>query len=159
MTSNDKALLAELFQRYGSPSKETQFQIHGYFQIAESINKSSLVQGADERAARMIDELQEKIDQLNAYRRSLAERYNYLETAPTVPVVRLSRERNSCTNKVFYYLRTFRRFVDSGVEVLVDFTEYSGTERSTAIKAFRAYEKAHPSIIAEMDIQKGRWEK
>lgn len=159
MTNNDKELLNEFFQWYGSASQEAQFQIHGYFRKAEIINKSADVQQSDKSAARMIDELQYKIEQLNAYRRSLAERYNFLETVPTVPVVRLTRKRDSYSNKVFYYLCTFRRFMDSDTEVEESRREYPGTERSSAIKDFHAYTKAHPGILAEMDIQKGRWEK
>lgn len=159
MAIDNKTLLSELFQRYGSPSDEAQFQINGYFQKAESINRPADVQREDERAVRLICEMQFKIDQLNAYRLSLAERYNFLATAPTVPVVRLIRERNYYSNKVFYYLCTFRRFVDSGTEIEESRRTYPGTERFTAIKDFHAYAKAHPGIIAEMDIEKGRWEK
>lgn len=159
MAIDNKALLSELFQRYGSPSDEAQFQINGYFRKAESINEPAYVQREDESAARLIGELQYKIDQLNAYRLSLAERYNFLATAPTVPIVRLLRERDYYGKKVYYYLCILHRFVDSGIEVEESRRKYSGTERSSAIKDFRAYEKAHPGIIAEMDIEKRRWEK
>ena len=159
MTSKDNALLSELFQWYGRPAQEAQFQIHGFFRKAESINKSTDVQQADKHVAQMIDELQCKIDQLNAYRRALAERYNYLETVPTIPIVRLIRKRDYYSKKVYYYLLTFRRFADSDIEVEESRREYPGTERSSAITDFHAYKKAHPGIVAEMDIEKARWEK
>ena len=159
MTSKDNALLSELFQWYGRPAQEAQFQIHGYFRKAESINKTADVQQADKHAAYMIEELQHKIDQLKAYRLSLADRYGFLETAPSVPVVRLTRKRDYSSSKVHYYLCTYRRFVDSETEVEESRREYPGTERNNAIKDFHAYTKAHPGIISEMDIQKGRWEK
>ena len=37
MTDKDNELLSELFQWYGRPAQEAQFQIHGYFRKAESI--------------------------------------------------------------------------------------------------------------------------
>lgn len=159
MTRNDKALLDEIFQRFGSPSQEAQFQIHGYFQKAEAIDRPASIRSADESAARLIQELSHKIEQLNAYRRALAERYSYLETAPTVPIVRLIRKRDYYSKKVHYHLCISRRFVDSDTEIEESRSTYPGTERSTAIKDFRAYVKARPGIIAEMEIQKGRWEK
>ena len=117
------------------------------------------MQQADKHAAYMIEELQHKIDQLKAYRLFLADRYGFLETAPSVPVVRLTRKRDYSSSKVHYYLCTYRRFVDSETEVEESRREYPGTERNNAIKDFHAYTKAHPGIISEMDIQKGRWEK
>ncbi len=160
MTDNDKMLLDEMFQRYGRSSKDAEFRITGYFTKAESINKTIDIQNEDKRAVRMIEELLHAVDQLNAYRLSLAERYNVLETAPTIPVVRLSRERNFYSDKkVYYYLCTLRRFVGSGVEVEESRRKYPGTERNAAIKDFHAYVKSHPGITAEMNIEKSRWEK
>lgn len=159
MTLDNKTLLDELFQRYGHPSQEADFRITGYFQKAESLNKSADVQQEDKRAAQMIEELSHKINQLTAYRLSLTERYNFLETALTVPVVRLIRERDYYNKKVHYYLCTLRRFVDSGIDVEESRRQYPDTERSSAIKDFHAYAKSHLGIIAEMDIEKQRWEK
>ena len=107
----------------------------------------------------MIEELSHKINQLTAYRLSLTERYNFLETALTVPVVRLIRERDYYNKKVHYYLCTLRRFDDSGIDVEESRRQYPGIERNNAICDFRAYVKAHPGIIAEMDIEKQRGEK
>ncbi len=159
MTLDNKTLLDELFQRYGHPSQEADFRINGYFRKAESLNKSADVQRADERTVQVIGELKHKIDQLKAYRLSLAERYNYLETAPTVPVVRLIREKDYYSKKVHYYLCTLRRFIDSDTEIEESRRVYPGTERVNAINDFHAYVKAHPGIIAEMDIEKKRWER
>jgi len=60
MTLDHKTLLDELFQRYGHPSQEADFRITGYFQKAESLNKSADVQREDKRAAQMIEELSHK---------------------------------------------------------------------------------------------------
>lgn len=159
MTDKNKTLLEELFQRYGSPVQETEFNIRGYFTKAESIHKTEHIQHEDERAQRVIQELQHKINQLTAYRISLAEQYSLLETAPTIPIVRLKRRRDYRDKKVHYYLSTFRRFTESGIEVEESRQTYPGTERNQAIKDFQAYTKAHPGIIAEMDITKSRWER
>ena len=159
MTDENKILLEELFQRYGAPAQETELRITGYFTKAESIHKTEHIRREDERAQRLIQELQTKIEQLTAYRISLAEQYSFLETAPTIPIVRLKRRRDYNDKKVYYYLRTFRRFAESGIEVEESCQTYPGTERNQALKDFQAYTKAHPGIIAEIDIAKSRWER
>ena len=159
MTLDNKTLLDELFQRYGHPSQEADFRINGYFRKAESLNKPADVRREDERADRMIEELSHKINQLKAYRFSLAERYSFLETAPTVPVVRLIREKDYYNKKVHYHLCIFRRFIDSDTEIEESRRTYPGTERNNAICDFHAYVKAHPGIIAEMDIERKHWER
>lgn len=159
MNEDNKILLEELFQRYGTPSQEAEIHVRGYFLKAESITKTDFIRHEDENALHLIQELQHKIDQLNAYRLSLAERYNHLETDPAVPVVRLSRQRDYYRKKVFYHLCTFRRFIETGVEVEESRRTYPGTERSQAIKDFQSYTKTHPGITAEMNIEKHRWER
>ena len=159
MTDETKILVEELFQRYGSPVQETELRITGYFTKAESIHKTEHIRREDERAQRLIQELQTKIEQLTAYRISLAEQYSLLETAPTIPIVRLKRRRDYRDKKVYYYLSTFRRFTESGIEVEESCQTYPGTERNQALKDFQAYTKAHPGIIAEIDIAKSRWER
>lgn len=159
MTKENETLLAEMFQRYGHPTDQAEITLRGYFVKADSINETDRIQSHDESAARMIRECQAVISRLTAYRLSLAERYNYLSVAPSIPVVRLERDKNSYDGKVYYYLRILRRFLDDKTEVEERREKYPGAERHKAIADYKAYMKAHPGITAEMDIGKKRWEK
>lgn len=159
MTNEQQTLVNELFTRYGNPSTEADFRITGYYTKAGSIDELDRIKRADENVQRDIERMQEKIRQLSAYRVSLAERYNFLATAPTAPVVRLIRHRNYSTNKVFYYLRTYTKNILDNHEVETGCTIYTGTERRKAIDEFNRYVKEHPGIEAEMQIEKARWER
>lgn len=159
MTDENKALLGEMFQRYGHRSNEAQIDIRSYFIRAETLNETGRIQLYDESAVRLIQKCEETIAQLKAYRISLAERYSFLATSPSVPVVRLVRIRNSYDSKVYYHLLTLRRFLEDGTEVEESREKYPGSERRKAIADYKAYVKAHPGIAAEMDIEKKRWEK
>ena len=159
MTQEKQALVNELFTRYGSPTKECDFHISGYYTKAESIHDLDHIKREDENAQRDIERMQEKILQLSAYRVSLAERYNFLSTAPTAPVVRLIRRKDSYSNKVFYYLKTFDRNLIDGHEVQTGCAKYTGTDRRKAIDDFNKYIKSHPVLEAEMQIEKARWER
>lgn len=159
MTPEQQKDLDDLFTRYGSPADEAEFRIFGYYTKADSIDELDRIKRADENVAQDIESLQRKIRQLSAYRVSLAERYNFLATAPTVPVVRLTRYKDSYTNKVFYHLQTFDRNLLDGHEVQTSRATYPGTDRHKAIDDFKKYVKSHPGIESEMNIKKARWER
>lgn len=160
MTDENKALLADFFRRYGERADEAQPRLYcPTLHRAETINEVKRVQNYDGYAVELIRNCENIIKLAQAYRLSLAERYNYLTTTPTVPVVRLERHKHIYTNKVYYYLRTYRRMVDGGADVQESETKYPGTERRKALADFAAYVKAHPGIIAEKNIEPARWEK
>ena len=159
MTTEQKKDLENLFTRYGSPSDDMEIRVTGYFQNPESLDDLDRVALADKNAERVIEEMQERIRQLTAYRVALAERYNYLATAPSVPVVRLTRKRDYYGKKVFYFLCVYTRNLLDGHEVQKRSTKYAGTERSNAINDFNSYVKTHPGIIAEMQIDIPKWER
>lgn len=159
MTADQQSDINNLFSRYGSPSKEAEFRIAGYYTRADCIDELDWIKSSDERVQRDIEELQVKIRQLSAYRISLAERYNFLATAPTVPIVRLIRHRESYSGKVLYRLLTFSRNLADGHEIQTGCTIYPGTERHKAIDAYKEYIKTHPGIESEMQIEKSRWER
>ena len=158
MTAEQQAMIDSLFTRYGSPSKDAEIRITDYLTKADSLDELELVQYYDKSAAETIKRMQYHIELLTAYRLSLSERYNYLATSPTVPVVRLIRKRNY-DGKVFYHLQTFRRNLNDSHEVIDTSETYPGTERHQAIADYKQYLKTHPGIIAEMDIAKSKWEK
>ena len=158
MTPEQNAAFNELFSRYGHPVKEADIRITGYLLHPEDLDSTARVKDYDKSAARLIQNLEEKIQQLKVYRIALAERYNYLATAPTSPVVRLTRQK-TYEGKVFYYLEIYSRNLLDGKEVKTSTITFPGKERHKAIAAYTDYVKAHPGITAEMDIEKRSWER
>ena len=158
MTPEQNATFNELFSRYGHPSKEADIRIAGYLLHPEDLDTTARVKDYDQNAAHLIQNLEEKIQQLKVYRIALAERYNYLATAPTYPVVRLTRQK-TYEGKVFYYLEVYSRNLLDGKEVKTSSTTFPGKERHKAIAAYNDYVKAHPGITAEKDIEKRSWER
>ena len=158
MTSEQEKELQELFTKYGHPSTESDEKIYIYLTHPEAINKLTDVVKYDEKAIDYIAELERKITQLKAYRLALSERYNYLASAPQQPVVRLKRGK-SYSGKVFYHLNTYTKNLLDGNEVETSSTKYTGPERSKAISDYKAYVKSHPGILAEMQIEKPKWER
>ena len=158
MTPEQEKELQELFTKYGHPSTESDEKIYIYLTHPEAINKLTYVVKYDEKAIDYIADLERKIEQLKAYRLSLSERYNYLASAPQQPVVRLKRVK-SYSGKVFYHLNTYTKNLLDGNEVETSSTKYTGQERSKAINDYKSYVKAHPGILAEMQIEKPNWER
>lgn len=158
MTPEQNETMQELFRRYGSPFTEADIRISGYLLRPDQLNTTAQVKDYDHTAERIIQELEEKIRQLKVYRIALAERYNYLATAPSVPVVRLTRQK-TYEGKVFYYLEVYSRNLLDGKEVKTSSTTFPGKERHKAITAYNDYVKAHSGIVAEMDIEKRGWER
>lgn len=158
MTPEQNGAMQELFQCYGVPSTEANIRINRYLLRPDQLDTVDRVQIYDQGAARLIEELEGKITQLKLYRVALAERYNYLATAPTAPVVRLTR-RKTYEGKVYYDLITYNQNLLDGQEVKTNSTTFPGKERHKAIAAYNDYVKAHPGITAEMDIEKRSWER
>ena len=150
--------LQELFTKYGHPSTESDERIYIYLTHPEAINRLTDVVKYDEKSINYISDLERKIEQLKAYRLALSERYNYLASAPQQPVVRLKRVK-SYSGKIFYHLNTYTKNLLDGNEVETSSTKYTGQERSKAIKDYKSYVKSHPGILAEMQIEKPKWER
>lgn len=159
MTAENRVLLDNFFSGWRCRDGEKKLDITGYFMKAEKLVTLDRVKMFDDNAARTIAECQEAIAQLTAYRLSLTERYNQLSTSPSIPVVKLVRERHYYDKKVYYYLRTFRRLLLDGTEIMESSTQYAGSDRKKALSDFQDYCKAHPGITAEKDIEKAAWEK
>lgn len=158
MTKEQEQILSGFFTRFGSPSTNAEIRVIRCFQKPETLDELERVERDDHYAEETIKELEDRIRQLSTYRIALAERYNYLATAPSVPVVRLNRQKNY-DGKVFYYLTTHSKNLLDGHEVQTSCKKYSGAERHTAIADYKQYVKSHPGIIAEMNIQKSKWER
>lgn len=149
----------QLFTKYGSPCKDViDKTLYLHFYHPEKLDKVSEVARYDKRAAEDIADLERYIEQLKVYRVALAERYNYIATAPTTPVVELKRYRNYSTKKVTYYLNIYTRDLNTNKDTLETTQTYPGTDRKQALKDYEKYIASHPGIIAIKDIEKSRWE-
>lgn len=152
MTPKQKDALGRLFERYGRQQEDVNQTVSLYLMDPQTVQEMDRLQRQDQSAAQYIERLSEILEGLEAYRIACAERYAYLATAPTVPGVRLKRERDYRGNKVFYVLSTFRRDLNTGAVVVETRESYPGAKRWEAIAAYRDYVKSHPGIVAEMCI-------
>lgn len=158
MDERKKELLDGLFHKWGSPYNEGEIRIHEFCIRADSLDTVDRIKSYDNSAARTIAEMETAIETLKAYRETLQERYNFLSTAPYNTVIRLRREKR-WKGSVTFHLETIRRYIGGDLEVIEKDDRFPGNERHKAIAAYKAYIKAHPGISAEMDIEKGKWEK
>lgn len=159
MTPDQDALLDALFTRYGSPARETELRATCYCIRPDQLDTLDAVAWRDKDTARMLAQLDTMTAQLKAYRAALAQRYSEIATTPTVPAVRLKRERSWRDSHVYYHLILSRLTPETGAEVETSRTTYPGTQRSAALAAYHAYVKAHPGISATLDIDKSAWER
>ena len=142
--------------------------IRAFYVDPRTVHDPGRLKSYDSMAAEDINDLLREIELLKSYRAAIVERYSELLTAATVPVISLRRHKDSYTNKVFYYLEQITRYLDEPsrhgsvkttyTDHVDNTTTYEGKARREAIQAFEAYKKAHPGIIAILDIEKARWE-
>lgn len=111
-------------------------------------------------AADHIRQCEAMIEQLRNYQTMIYERVQELSTAPYYHRVTLLRERRYYEKKVYYHLIVEKVFTVPGIRpVEIQRTNYPGTERREALKAFADYQKTHPGIEAVLDIEKAKWER
>lgn len=143
-----------------TPSKEAcNKTIYLYAPHPETEDKIEELAKDDKRASDKITELEQYIEQLKAYKVAIAERYNYLATAPTTPVIELKRHKSYYDKHVYYYINHYSRDLNTNKDTLKESIKYSGTERKKAIEDFNNYIALHPGIITIKDIEKSRWER
>lgn len=147
----------ELFQRYGSPSKDAEIRILYYLQRPEALDTFDKIKRYDGEAAQIIAQCKKLIEDMSEYRQDLAARYNQLATMPSRRRLRLERYVNF-NNKKFYYIRHFTNY-DDGTVVETETETFPGKERRAALARFAELKKQYPGIVAEMDIEKKSWEK
>lgn len=147
----------DLFQRYGSPSKEAEIRIWYHLQRPEALDTFDRIKHYDSQAAQIVAQCKKLIEDMSEYRQDLAARYNQLATMPSTPRIRLERYVKYDGHK-FYYLRHFRDFSD-GTSVETETETFPGKERRAALARFAELKKQYPGIAAEMDIDKKSWEK
>lgn len=147
----------ELFQRYGSPSKDAEIRILYYLQRPEALDTFDKIKRYDREAAQIVAQCKKLIEDMSEYRQDLAARYNQLATMPSRRRLRLERYVNF-NNKKFYYIRHFTNY-DDGTVVETETETFPGKERRAALARFAELKKQYPGIVAEMDIEKKSWEK
>ena len=132
---------------------------HIYLPDPKNLNTMDRLTYQGSQASRYAAELREMIQTMESYQSLIYDRVQALTTAPYHIEIHLLREKR-WNNKVKYYLDMKKVYDVPGIEPeTINSTVYPGTERSQAIKAFEAYQKSHPGIIAVKDIEKSKWER
>ena len=147
----------DLFQRYGSPSKEAEIRLIYYLLRPEAMDTFDRIKHYDGEAAHIVAQCKKLIEYMSEYRQDLAARYNQLATMPSSRRLKIERYVNY-DNKKFYYIRHFTDY-DEGTRVETETETYQGKKRRAALARFAEMKKQYPGIVAEMDIDKKAWEK
>lgn len=147
----------DLFQRYGSPSREANVQIRDYL-IRPDVLTADRIANYDKSAARTIAECRQLIDQLTEYRQALAERYAQLATAAYRDRLELRRDPGYRGKPVIYSVQIVRTYEDGTTETPLSET-YTGTDRRKAFARFAALQKERPGIETIQDTDRRAWER
>lgn len=143
--------IRELFNHWGEYSR-----VHNIHLInPNQLDTLDRITQHDRWTADYISRLSEELENLKAYRRALADRYNELSTMPYTLRLTCKRHRS---NKVQYTIKLTRHYQD-GTENDELTETYPGTERRTALARYAELQKTHPGIDCELDISKASWER
>lgn len=147
----------DLFQRYGSPSREASVQIRDYL-IRPDVLTADRIVNYDKSAARTIAECRQLIDQLTEYRQALAKRYAQLATAAYRDRLELRRDPGYRGKPVIYSVQIVRTYEDGTTETPLSET-YTGADRRKAFARFAALQKERPGIDTIQDTDRRAWER
>lgn len=147
----------DLFQRYGSPSREAEIRLTAYL-LRPDVLTADQIKTNDDSAARMIAQCNELIGQLTEYRAALAERYAALATAAYRDRLELIRERHWRDSPVLYQVQIIRTYEDGTAETVLHET-YHGQERRKAFARFAELKHQRPGIETMQDTEKRSWER
>ena len=154
----NKQLLNKLFTRYGNTEKTSDKKIYIYERHPETLHTAKTILNSFNSVERTLEELEEVMEELKAYRIALTERYNFITTAPTKKKIKLYREKKY-GGKVFYFIQFYTVNLVDGYEDLTEAIRYEGKERKKAIEHFEQLKKEKTGVIFEQDIERGRWER
>ncbi len=158
MTQDQKVILDSFFgDNYHCRDGFYSDDIYLYMRAPARVTDADELRERDKSLSRRIAELEDLTARLKVVRLAYAERYSELYSMQSYPVVSLKRQKKYGGN-VYYYFSTFRRY-ENGQETERDTKTFTGSERTAAIQHYKTYVKNHPGIIAELDIQKAKWEK
>ena len=147
----------DLFQRYGSPSREAEIRLTNYLLRPDTLT-ADRIKNYDESAARTIAQCHALIDQLTDYRQALAERYAALMTAAYRDRLELIRDPGYRGKPVLYFVRIVRTYEDGTAERVLD-EKYFGAERRKAFARFAELKRQRPGIETMQDTDRRHWEK
>ena len=147
----------DLFQRYGSPSREASVQIRDYL-IRPDVLTADRIASYDSSAARTIAACRQLIDQLTEYQQALAERYAQLATSAYRDRLELRRDPGYRGKPVIYSVQIVRTYEDGTTEALISET-YPGAERRAAFARFAALQRQRPGIETIQDTDRRAWER
>ena len=147
----------DLFQRYGSPSREANVQVRDYL-IRPDVLTADRIANYDKSAARTIAECRQLIDQLTEYRQALAERYAQLATAAYRDRLELRRDPGYRGKPVIYSVQIVRTYEDGTTQTPLSET-YTGADRRKAFARFAALQKERPGIETIQDTDRRAWER
>ena len=147
----------DLFQRYGSPSKDAEIRILYYLLRPESLDTFDKIKHYDGEAAQIVAQCKKLIEDMGEYRQALAARYNQLATMPSRRRLKLERYINY-DNKKFYYIRHFTDY-DDGTSVETETETFPGKDRRAALARFDELKKQYHGRVDETDKEKKSWEK
>lgn len=146
--------IRELFNHRGEYTQTH----HIYLVDPSHLDTLDRITQRDRFTADYIARLTEELENLTAYRRALADRYNELSTMPYTLRLSCKRHRSYRDNKVLYTIKLTRHYQD-GTENDELTETYPGTERRTALARYAELQKSHPGIDCELDIAKASWER
>lgn len=148
------ARIRELFNHRGEYSRTH----HIYLVNPSQLDTLDRITQRDRFTADYISRLTEELENLNAYRLALADRYNELSTMLYTLHLTCQRRKPYTNNKVIYTVKLTRIYKD-GTKTDELTETYPGTERRKALARYAELQKTHPGIAAEMDIEKASWER
>ena len=145
-----------------SSYRATDRRLSAYIRDPEDIDTVERCAYYDKAAARYIAEMEAEIEEMKQYRAAVYERMRKLYSTPCKLKITLDREKRwyDAGKKVIYHMNIWEVPIDPTMKPqLIENTNYAGTERAAAIKAYKAAVKAHPGVDCELNIAKGRWER
>lgn len=112
-------------------------------------------------ADRGIQAAEQMIAELKQYKMQLYDRTQALSVATWHYELLLERKPEGWKKpRVYYYLQLLKVYDDIDAKPeLIENTKYHGADRRKAIADFEAQKKAHPGIVARMEIEKRSWER
>ena len=125
---------ADLFQRYGAPSKDAEIRILYYLRRPDSLDTFDRIKHYDGEAAQIVAQCKKLIEDMSEYRQDLAARYNQLATMPSSRRLKIERYVNY-DNKKFYYIHHFTDY-DDGTSVETETETFPGKDRRAAPARF-----------------------
>ena len=146
----------DLREHMSSRSGDYEPRIYPHFRNIRELNSLKKIEEANRDTQFIIDEIRALEECCKAYQQMLYERTQQITTAGYHMVAKLRRYKSYYSKHVTYHFTVVKVFDDPSMQPLVvDSTDYPGTDRRKAIDDFNAYLKQHPGIeyVKEIDAK------